>query len=219
MPDFALARRNMIDGQLRPNKVTDPEVLRAMALIPREAFVPAARQAVAYADDDVPLGNGRFLMEPMVLARLIQALQVRADTNALVAMAGPGYGAAVLSHLVGSVVVLEEDAVLAASGAAALASLGAGNCTPAQAGAGTGFPSGAPYGAILVEAGIGTIPKALLDQLADGGRLAAVVAPANGGMGVATLAVKSGGVCATRPLFDAGTPAAPAGRAAAGFVF
>ena len=77
MTDFALARRNMVDGQLRPNRVTDSQLLVAVGELPRERFLPDALRAVAYADDDVPLGNGRFLMEPMVLVRLIQALQPR----------------------------------------------------------------------------------------------------------------------------------------------
>ena len=77
MTDFALARRNMIDGQLRPNRVTNAQLLAAIGELPRERFLPEALRSVAYADDDVPLGNGRYLMEPMVLARLIQTLQPR----------------------------------------------------------------------------------------------------------------------------------------------
>ena len=81
MTDFALARRNMIDGQLRPNRVTNTQLLAAIADLPRERFLPDGLRSVAYADDDVPLGNGRFLMEPMVLARLIQTLQPRPRTR------------------------------------------------------------------------------------------------------------------------------------------
>src|SRR6185312_17564520 len=75
MTDFALARRNMIDGQLRPNRVTNSQLLAAIADLPRERFLPDGRKALAYADDDIPLGSGRFLMEPMVLARLSQNIQ------------------------------------------------------------------------------------------------------------------------------------------------
>ena len=77
MTDFALARRNMVDGQLRPNKVTNVDLLAVAGTLPRERFLPDSLRSVAYADDDVPLGNGRYLMEPMVLARMIQALQPR----------------------------------------------------------------------------------------------------------------------------------------------
>ena len=88
MADFALARRNMIDGQLRPNRVTNAQLLAAVSDLPRERFLPEGLQSIAYADDDVPLGGGRYLMEPMVLARLIQALQAQPGDHALVVASG-----------------------------------------------------------------------------------------------------------------------------------
>src|SRR5499427_9292236 len=100
MTDFVLARRNMVDGQLRPNRVTNAQLLAVIGDLPRERFLPAGLQSVAYADDDVPLGNGRFLMEPMVLARLLQTLQPRETDRALVVASGRGYGAALLARLV-----------------------------------------------------------------------------------------------------------------------
>src|SRR4026209_1732278 len=109
MTDFALARRNMIDGQLRPNRVNNAPLLAAIADLPRERFLPSALRSVAYADDDVPLGNGRFLMEPMVLARLIQSLQPRPDDRGMVVASGRGYGAALLARLVNSVATVESD--------------------------------------------------------------------------------------------------------------
>src|SRR5206468_11660387 len=115
MTDFVLARRNMIDGQLRPNRVTNDRLLAAIGDLPRERFLPEAMRAVAYADDDVPLGNGRYLMEPMVLARLVQALQAQPEDRALVVAAGRSYGAAIVSRLVKSVVAVESDAMLAAA--------------------------------------------------------------------------------------------------------
>ena len=111
MTDFALARRNMVDGQLRPNRVTNAALLAAVSDLPRERFLPDGLRSVAYADDDVPLGNGRFLMEPMVLARLIQALQPQPEDKVLVVASGRGYGAALLSRLVKSVVAVESDVV------------------------------------------------------------------------------------------------------------
>src|SRR5260370_19785587 len=120
MTDFALARRNMVEGQLRPNRVTSPQLLAAIGELPRERFLPDGLRSVAYADDDVPLGNGRFLMEPMVLARLIQTLQPQPEDKALVVASGRGYGAALLARLVKSVVAVEGDAGLASLGAAAL---------------------------------------------------------------------------------------------------
>jgi protein-L-isoaspartate(D-aspartate) O-methyltransferase len=109
MTDFALARRNMIDGQLRPNRVTNPQLLAVIGDLPRERFLPPGLQSVAYADDDVPLGNGRYLMEPMILARLIQTLQPQPEDKALVVASGTGYGTALLARLVKSVVAVEAD--------------------------------------------------------------------------------------------------------------
>ena len=115
MTDFVLARRNMVDGQLRPNRVTNAQLLAAIGELPRERFLPAGLQSVAYADDDVPLGKGRFLMEPMVLARLLQTLQPLPEDKALVVASGAGYGAALLARLVKAVVAVEADAGLAGS--------------------------------------------------------------------------------------------------------
>ena len=104
MTDFALARRNMVEGQLRPNRVTSVPLLEAIGDMPREQFLADALRSVAYADDDVPVGGGRFLMEPMVLARMIQALQPNDGQGALVVASGCGYGAALLGRLVKSLV-------------------------------------------------------------------------------------------------------------------
>src|SRR6478752_5055280 len=116
MTDFALARRNMIDGQLRPNRVTNAELLTAIGDLPRERFLPDALRSVAYADDDVPLGGGRYLMEPMVLARLIQTLQPKHGDRAMILGAGRGYGAALLARLVKLVTAVESDPALAGAG-------------------------------------------------------------------------------------------------------
>src|SRR5215475_16227815 len=124
MTDFALARRNMVDGQLRPNRVTNAALLAAVGELPRERFLPDGLRSVAYADDDVPLGGGRFLMEPMVLARLVQALQVQPDDKVLVVASGRGYGAALLSRLAKSVVAVESDPTLAGSADQTFKSLG-----------------------------------------------------------------------------------------------
>src|SRR5258705_7601659 len=124
MTDFALARRNMIDSQLRPNRVTNAQLLAAIGELPRERFLPEAMRSVAYSDDDVPLGNGRYLMEPMVLARLIQTLQTVADDRALVVGSGRGYGAALLARLAASVVAVEGGPLMAAGGGEAAKGLG-----------------------------------------------------------------------------------------------
>ncbi len=208
MTDFALARRNMIDSQLRPNRVTNAQLLAAIGELPRERFLPEAMRSVAYSDDDVPLGNGRYLMEPMVLARLIQTLQTVPDDRALVVASGRGYGAALLARLAASVVAVEGDPLMATAAEQTAKELGIDGIRqtvgPLEEGARPG-----PYDVILIEGAVQLVPQAIFDQLADGGRLTTVVAGPPGALGVAELFVKEGGAISRRALFDAGTPSLP----------
>lgn len=208
MTDFALARRNMVEGQLRPNRVTNLDLLAVVGALPRERFLPDGLRAVAYADDDVPLGGGRVLMEPMILARLVQALQPRREHKALVVASGRGYGAALLAGLVGSVVAVEGDTAMARAAEEAFRALALTNVRQVSGNPEAGAAPG-PYDLILIEGAVRQLPQALLDQLAEDGRLATIMAGAPGTLGVATLVVKVGGVTSSRPLFDAGTPALP----------
>lgn len=219
MTDFALARRNMVEGQLRPNRVTDAALLAALGELPRERFLPEGLRSVAYADDDVPLGNGRVLMEPMVLARLIQVLQPQSEEKAMVVAAGRGYGAAILARLAKSVVAVEADAGLAAGAEQAFRDLGVTGVQQAAGQAEQGAAASGPYDVILIEGAVHEVPKAIADQLAEGGRLATVIADPSGALGVAHLFVKQGGVVSGRPLFDAGTPALPGFARPARFTF
>lgn len=209
MTDFALARRNMVEGQLRPNRVTNSQLLAAVSSLPREKFLPEGLRSVAYSDEDVPLGGGRFLMEPMVIARLIQTLQPRETDRALVVASGRGYGAALLSRLVKSVVAVESDAALAAAAGQTAKELALANIEqkigPPEAGA----AASGPYDVILIEGAVQQVPSAIIEQLVDGGRLATIVAGPQGALGTAQLFIKEGGVASGRPLFDAGTPSLP----------
>lgn len=209
MTDFVLARRNMVDGQLRPNRVTNAQLLAAIGDLPRERFLPAGLQSVAYADDDVPLGSGRFLMEPMVLARLIQTLQPLPEDKALVVASGVGYGAALLARLVKEVVAVEADAGLAGSAEQTIRTLGIANVRQVVGRMEEGCPAQDAYDVILIEGAVQEVPPAILGQLAEGGRLGTVIAAPTGRLGVAHLFLKEGGVTSGRPLFDAGTPPLP----------
>ncbi|UYN97695.1 MAG: protein-L-isoaspartate O-methyltransferase [Enhydrobacter sp.] len=219
MTDFALARRNMVDGQLRPNRVTDVRLLEAVGGLPREKFLPASLRSIAYADDDVPLENGRFLMEPMVLARLIQYLQPRETDRAMVVASGRGYGAALLGRLVKSVVAVESDETLAAAAERAFKEMGIDNVRQAIGPLEGGAPDAAPFDVILVEGAVRQLSPAIVNQLAEGGRLTTVQASSAGRLGVAQLTVKAGGVSSSRPLFDAGTPVLPGFSPPARFTF
>jgi protein-L-isoaspartate(D-aspartate) O-methyltransferase len=218
MADPAAQRLNMVESQLRTNKVTDPDVLRAMGELPRERFLPPAARPVAYVDEDLAVGGGRFLMEPMVMARLVQALAIAPGDAALEVGAGCGYGTALLARLAGRVVALECDPELAARARVALADAGPGEVELVEGPLEAGCHDRGPYDAILVSGAVGALPAALLDQLAEGGRLAAVVAE-SGEPGRAVLAVRRGGAVSRRVLFDAATPPLPGFAPAPGFVF
>ena len=209
MTDFTLARRNMVEGQLRPNRVTNSLLLSVIGALPREKFLPDGLRSVAYSDEDVPLGQGRFLMEPMVLARLIQTLQPRETDRAMVVASGRGYGAALLARLVKTVVAVESDAVLAAAAAQTWRELGITGIEQKVGPAEQGTAASGPYDVILIEGAVRQLPQAVVDQLVDGGRMATILAGAPGAMGSAQLFVKDGGVASGRPLFDAGTPPLP----------
>jgi protein-L-isoaspartate(D-aspartate) O-methyltransferase len=217
--DYADARKRMVDGQLRPNRVTDPRVLDAMRELPREDFLPAAVQARAYSDEDVPLPGGRCMVAPMVIARLAQVAAVRPGDRALVVCAGTGYGAAVLARCGARVTAIEPDAALAAVASRALAAtLPAGAVRIESARPIEGFAAGAPYDVILIEGEVPELPEAVAGQLAEGGRLVTVLGNGRRG-GVAVLARRIGGAVSTTPVFDCATAALPAFQPTPGFVF
>ena len=217
MIDFSAARRHMIDCQLRPSRVTSAPLLDAMAALPREQFVPAAVRGIAYVDEDLPIGGGRFLIEPLVLARLIQAAAPAPGDTVLDVAAATGYSSAVLSRLAGSVVALEDDKALADQAAAALSKLAIDNVQVVVGPLGEGHLKRAPYAVILVNGAVEHVPDALIAQLAEGGRLAAVVG--TGPVGRATLLTKRRGQASPRILFDAGVSPLKGFTKEPGFVF
>ncbi len=204
MSDYVAQRANMVESQLRAGRVSDSAVLDAMGRVAREEFTPKALRPVAYCDDDLPFG-GRVLMEPMVFARLAQLAALGPDDYLLDIGAGLGYSSAVLGRIVGAVVALESDPGLAEGARAALAAAGSDNVLPVEGPLEAGCPDEAPFSAIMVEGAVASIPPAWLDQLAPGGRLAAVLRPGDG-LGRATLFVKRDGLVSSRTAFDAGTP-------------
>ena len=182
VPDFTEARNHMVDGQVRPNKVNDPRIIQAMRRLPRERFVPPHLAGLAYIDEDVPLGGGRFLMEPMVIARLVQLARVRAGERALVVGAGTGYGAALLAACGAGVTALESDERLAAIARRVLAETAPGvslvTGPPAQ-----GWERDAPYDVVLIEGALREIPRAIARQVRPGGRVVTVLCGAGGASG------------------------------------
>ena len=214
---FAAARNHMIESQIRTNKVLDERLIDAMRELPREAYLPESLQARAYIDDDLPLGGGRYLIEPMVVARLLQAADVRATDNTMVVGAGTGYAAALLAKLASSVVAVESDAELGDRGIAALAHVSIANVLWYKGNLAEGAAKQGPYDVILIDGGVEIVPQGLLDQLAEGGRLVTVRREQR--LGHAILMQKDRGVVSQRILFDANVPLLAAFAKPPGFTF
>lgn len=211
MAEFERARIKMVENQLRANKVTDERLIAAMRALPRERFVPAARRGVAYADEDLSIADGRWLMEPMLFARLAQLAEIGPDDLVLDVGAGLGYGAAALARLASAVVALEEDAGLAAQAAEIVVGLddGGGDNIVVQTGPlAEGWPGQAPYDVIFLEGAVEEHPDALLEQLAENGRLVAMQAEP-GGVQRGVVYLKRRGRSAKRAVFDGSTPVLP----------
>lgn len=206
--DFAAARQNMVESQIRTNRVTDPLVIRALAETPREIFVPKPMRGFAYVDDDLDIGNGRYLMEPLVLARLLQGAAIKPTDVVLNIGDATGYTTAIISRLAQTVVALEFDPEWTARAGACLTELGIDNAAMVQGPLDVGYPAQAPYDVIVFSGAVGEIPGGICRQLVDGGRLVAVVS-AGGGPGRGTLIVRAGDTFSSRPLFDAATPLLP----------
>ena len=217
MAQFAVQRRCMVDSQLRTNRVVDEALIAALLEIPRERFVPDRLASVAYVDRDLPLEGGRFVMEPMVFARLVQLLAVSPGDVVLDIGCATGYSSAVLSRLCSTVVALECDSALAETARINLAESDIDNVIVVDGPLGEGYPDQAPYNAILLGGAVPEIGSALTDQLADGGRVAGVVAGGSG-PGCATCATRAGERISSRIAFDANTPPLPGFARAERFV-
>ncbi len=215
--NFAVARRNMVDSQIRTNRVTDTDLIAALLDVPRERFVPASLRGVAYVDEDIPLGGGRFVIEPMVGARLLQDASIRPGDRVLVVGCGTGYLCAVVCRFARSVVGLESDKALAAMATALLGDLGATNVSIVCGRLKDGRSGEAPFDVIVIEGAVSEIPDSLLAQLAEGGRLVTVVTRDE--VGRATLVGRVGGALSRRVLFDAATPDLPGFEMAPHFAF
>jgi protein-L-isoaspartate(D-aspartate) O-methyltransferase len=214
MMDFAAARTHMVESQVRTSGVTDHRVLAAFRKVPREDFAPVERRDIAYVDDDLLISsNGarppRYLMEPMVLARLIELAEIRPTDRVLHLGCATGYGTAILGVLAREVLAIDENAELATLAGIALEAHGIANARVLQAPHAEGVPASAPFDVVLIEGQIPLVPSSLLAQLADGGRLVAVVGDRP--IAAATLHTRHGDAISIRPAFEA------AARPLAGF--
>ena len=216
--DYAAARHAMVESQIRTNRVVDPAIVAALGEIPREAFVATQLRPVAYVDEAVPLGHGRYLMEPLGFASLLQAAEIRSTDIVLDVGCGTGYSSAVLARLAATVVAIEEVPDFAREANRLFGELSVLNAAVMESRLTEGCPKQAPYDVIVIEGGVEEVPEALLNQLADGGRLVAIVLGA-GGFGKGTVVTRIGATTARRTVFDAVTPLLPGFKRAPSFVF
>lgn len=216
--NYAAQRANMVNSQLRTNKVTDDRIAAAFGEVPRELFLPERLRAVAYVDEDLALGAGRYLIEPMVLARLLQAAAIGPEDVVLDIGCGTGYSSAILARLADTVVAVEVEPELAGLATRTLSELGIDNVVVIEDPLTDGYAKQAPYSAILIGGSVSEVPQEIRDQLGDGGRLVTVIRE-EGGVGVATLMQRRGMVVSSRSLFNAATPVVPGFARAPGFVF
>jgi protein-L-isoaspartate(D-aspartate) O-methyltransferase len=232
------ARERMVDSQLRPNKVSDLRVLEAMRQLPRERFLPASQAALAYADANISLGSGRAMLQPMVLARLVQAAVPLRGEKALVVGAGTGYSAALMAEIGCEVTAVEEPGAMADRAKQTLAEV-APSVALVTGPLTAGWPATAPYDVILIDGAVPEIPRTLTNQLnRETGRLVTIIDPAAidpGGIGPAGIAPAGpsggGAICravhaeltpagiSARPLFDCVCPVLPAFAPAPTFAF
>jgi protein-L-isoaspartate(D-aspartate) O-methyltransferase len=223
MTDFALARRMMVEGQVRTNDVTDPRIIAAMMELPRERFLPPAMMPLAYLDLDIPMledaqqRRTRRMLKPMLLAKLIQAAEVEEGDAVLDVGCTTGYSSALLSHIGATVTALEEEPALAQQAKETLSALGFTKVSVVTGALSAGYAPSAPYDVIVLEGATEVEPRMLFPHLADGGRLVCVQ-----GRAPATKAViyrRTGNDVSGRAAFDASASVLPQFEEKPAFVF
>jgi len=217
MTDFASRRRLMVDTQVRPADVTKFPIIDAMLRVPREVFVPDSLVEAAYVGDNLAVAPRRVVLDPRTLAKMLDALNLRAADVVLDIGCNYGYSAAVMAQLVEAVVAVEEDTDLAREAETILSEQGIDNvavlCAPHVEGA----PKHGPYDAIVLQGAVETVPDAILAQLKDGGCIVALFSEQT--LGVARLGYKVDGAVSWRFAFNAGAPVLPGFEKARDFAF
>lgn len=216
--DFTLARFNMLEGQIKTNRVTDPYVIEAMGAVPREQFVPTAKQGYAYIDDAIDLGNARALLEPMVFARMLEAAELQKSDIVLDIACATGYSTAVLAKIASTVIGVENNETFAKEATDKLNALNIDNAVIVQNPLPQGYEKQGPYDVIIVNGAIDTIPEQLKQQLNEGGRL--IIAQQNSSV-LCTISVytRQGDVFSKRDILEAGVHSLHDFDVEKGFVF
>lgn len=207
MSDSEQLRRMMVDTQVRPSDVTKFPIIDAMLSVPRETFVPDAQADVAYADQNINMGDGRVVFEPRTLAKMLDAVNIQGDELVLDIGTGLGYSAAVVARLAEAVITVEADEARASEAQSLLAEHGADNVVVHVGALSEGAAEHGPYDVIILQGGVEEFPKSLEEQLKDGGRVACLFMA--GTLGEMRLGYKSNGVMSWRFTFNAGAPVLP----------
>ncbi len=220
MKNFSKMRENMVDCQIHTSSVVDEAVLSAFSTVPRELFVPERLQNVCYLDEDVDIGQGRYLISPMVHAKMLQDVGVNPEDVVLDIGAGYGYSSAILSMLATTVIVVENNKRQCEKAKRVWESLDLRNIVLVDNDLTKGAPDHAPYSLIIINGAVSSVPNTLLAQLGHGGRLVTVIQDPGAAFGHATLFVKDEtGDVSSRVIFEASVPVLNAFSAAPAFVF
>lgn len=207
MTDYAARRTMMVDTQVRPSDVTKFPIIDAMLSVPREVFVPTALREAAYMGENLALGEGRVMLDPRTLAKMLDALEIEGDD--LVLDIGPtyGYSSAVIARMAEAVVGVEDKAAMVEEAQHTLSEQGADNVVMYEGPLADGAPEHGPYDVITVQGAVVHLPEALLAQLKDGGRIACLFM--EGALGVMRIGYKIDGQMSWRYAFNAGAPVLP----------
>ena len=204
MTDYTTRRTTMVDTQIRPSDVTKFPIIEAMLNVAREEFVPDRLREAAYVGENLDLGQGRVMLEPRTLAKMLDALDLQRSDLVLDLGCGLGYSAAVAARLAEAVVAVESDEAMADEAQAILSREGADNVIRHQAPLAEGAPQHGPYDAIMVQGGVTEVPEALIGQIKDGGRIACLFM--HGALGVVRIGYWLDGKISWRDAFNASAP-------------
>lgn len=207
MTDFAARRTMMVDTQIRPSDVTKFPIIDAMLTIPREGYVPTAQREAAYMGENLDLGDGRVVLEPRTLAKMLDALDISGDELVLDIGSAMGYSAAVIARMAEAVVAVEDDETFANEAQEALAAGGIDNVVVHVGPLVDGAPKHGPYDVVVVQGGVMDVPESLQSQLKEGGRIACLFMV--GALGEVRIGRKQNEKISWRMAFNAGAPVLP----------
>ncbi|MBT0959168.1 protein-L-isoaspartate O-methyltransferase [Alphaproteobacteria bacterium KMM 3653] len=207
MSVYSARRTMMVDTQVRPSDVTKFPIIDALLSVQREAYVPGSLREAAYVGENLELGGGRVLLEPRTLAKMLDALDIQPDEMVLDIGATYGYSSAVIAQLAEAVVAVEEDADMVREAEATLATYGVDNVAVIEGPLAEGAEQHGPYDVVILQGAVTEVPEAILDQIKDGGRIAAVFM--EGALGAVRIGYKLGGSVSWRFSFNAGAPVLP----------